>query len=434
MFNTAPVSGGFDFVLCAVNIHNQGDWAGKYAFLVKDTYDGNAVFYNTFFRGNPEYLISTESGNLVLQQGDFSSGGSRGIMTVKAGGNVTMDNLAYSNPLDLEVPTGGVFRSRHSHLNGGYGNTDVDGVVDNDLNTYAGSVIAADSNQVPPRDRGITMDESNVAPVIVNTLAGGGNSRSTLDYVSQFKAYHLTSGDSVLFNVMDPDFVNGAAGDVDIKLMYLDDTDGTFNVYYDSDSGEKLIRTYTMSSTDTVYWTSKPIGVNDARFNSSTSDIHIEVIGSADPVFAYLSVESDNFLGLPASADPSYSTWAASFLPVSDIGNGTSDYDEDGINNLAEYALAGDPLDDASWGEQPTIGYAGGLIPYVHPQRSDDASLTYIVETRTNLVFGTWTHAEVVTSGTNVLGGVMDEITNSIPVNTDGAFYRLRINNGSLEE
>jgi PKD repeat protein len=304
VLNTNAASGRFDFVVCALNVHNQGDWAGKCAFMVNSNFTGDVVFYNTFFRGNPEYLISSDSGNLVLQQGDFNSGGSRGVAVIKAGGNVTMDNCGYGIPFDLDVPAEGSMKSRHTHFDGGYGNMGVVGVVSNILNTYAGSVIMADINQAPPRARGITINTSNVAPVLVNTFPAPSGSRSTMDYVSQFYGYHRVSGSNILFNITDPDFTNAAAGSVDIKIQYLEDTDGTVKVYYDSTSGEKLGATWAISATNGA-WANKTIQVNDARFNSPTNDIRIEIIGTtADPVFAHVSVESDSFLGLPGSNNP----------------------------------------------------------------------------------------------------------------------------------
>lgn len=303
---------------------------------------------------------------------------------------------------------------------------DVDGVVTHHLNTYAGSFVAADINEVTPRARGITMDTANVAPVRVNTLASLGRSRSTIDYVSQFYGHHLTSGSSILFDVTDPDFVNGAAGNVDIKIMYLDDTDGTIKIYYDSTSGEKLGATYMMSSSDSVLWTTKTIQVNDARFNSSTQDIRIEVV-SGDPVFAHVTVESDNFLGLPDHLTDLYLAWAGLYGGAGVIGTETNDYDADGLANLVEYALNGNPTNATDTGDAPRLVHAGGTLRYVHPQRADDARLIYTVETSTNLTSGVWTHAGFSVVSTNVTGGTLDSVTHSVDTIEDEKFIRLSI-------
>jgi len=229
---------------------------------------------------------------------------------------------------------------------------DVDGVVNHSLNTYSGSFITADINQDPPRDRGITMDTSNVEPIIVNTL--DSSLRSPIDYKSQFKAYHLVSGSSILFNITDPDFINGAAGNVDIKILYLDDTDGTINVYYDSTSGEKLGASYSILASN-GNWASKTIQVNDGRFNSATQDIRIEVLGaSADPVFAHVSVESDSFLGLGDSGtDVVPPAVPTGLVATSGIGSVSLDWSDNGEPDLHAYGVYRSDT---------------GVVPYTHIQ------------------------------------------------------------------
>jgi hypothetical protein len=63
----------------------------------------------------------------------------------------------------------------------------------------------------------------------------------------------------------------------------------------------------------------------------------------------------------------------------------------------------------------------------VHPQRSDDGTITYLVETTTNLITGVWTNTGVAAVGTNVTGGTLDFVTNDVDTVRNKNFIRLKI-------
>ena len=98
-------------------------------------------------------------------------------------------------------------------------------------------------------------------------------------------------------------------------------------------------------------------------------------------------------------------------------GGPLGDDDGDGLDNLSEYAVS----------ENPTITHSGSTFDYVHKQRTDDPSLTYTVETNTNLVFGSWTNIGYTILGTNVTGGTYDDVTNSVPTDGPQSYIRLKI-------
>lgn len=122
-----------------------------------------------------------------------------------------------------------------------------------------------------------------------------------------------------------------------------------------------------------------------------------------------------------------YATWADGWGV--DIGSETNDYDGDLYVNLYEYGMGGDPTNNGDWGEVPVFGDDTGTLIYVHVQRTDDASLTYYLETEDDLVSGSWTNAGYSVSGTNVTGGTFDYVTNTIPTTLDKTFIRLMIEN-----
>jgi hypothetical protein len=242
--------------------------------------------------------------------------------------------------------------------------------------------------------------------------------------------YHRVSGNtnSILFDVTNADFTNGAQPKVTLLVWYLDDTNGSFNVYYNSSTGERLARTFYTTNGDNT-WTSKTIPVTNARFNSATNDIRIEVV-SGDPVFCQVGVISTIFLGLPASATNSptlYDIWANTYGGSSLIGSPTTDYDGDRLSNLGEYALGGNPTNRLDSGTAPVLVNASGTMLYIHPKRASDGNLVYTIETSTNLVSGSWINASYIITGTNVTGTGLNYLTNALTTNGKEAYYRLKI-------
>jgi hypothetical protein len=120
-----------------------------------------------------------------------------------------------------------------------------------------------------------------------------------------------------------------------------------------------------------------------------------------------------------------YDLWAAGWK--ADIGASTNDMDFDGLNNLYEYGLGGDPTNRLNMGSLPMLSKAGSQFLYVHPQRSDDNSLIYTVETTDNLISGTWTNLGYTVVGTNITGGSLNFVTNDIDTVRNKNFIRLKI-------
>lgn len=125
-----------------------------------------------------------------------------------------------------------------------------------------------------------------------------------------------------------------------------------------------------------------------------------------------------------------YSDWADEYLPDV-IGAETNDFDDDGFDNLYEFALNGDPTGGTDGGgEAPVFTVVDNGFEYTHLVRNNAPGLTYKVQTRESLTSGIWLDTGFQIEGTNVTGTIFDEVTNSIPVVVDQTFVRLKIEEG----
>ncbi len=180
------------------------------------------------------------------------------------------------------------------------------------------------------------------------------------------------------------------------------------------------------SATDwvaTYYFDELPLRTN--VYSGSLSITHVAFGGY--PVSTH---EVDNFTLIEDSGLVGYALWSANW--GEDIGSQTNDYDGDGLINLYEYGLGGDPTNALNQGTAAEYGLmdVGGTsyFGYIHPQLSDpDSGLAYSLEVCTNLVGGVWTHVGYSILGTNVSGGTLDMVTNYTDMVDNQKFLRLLI-------
>lgn len=137
----------------------------------------------------------------------------------------------------------------------------------------------------------------------------------------------------------------------------------------------------------------------------------------------------DIIVEAPPAPDPYETIWTTAKPGVDSNTGLEDDYDNDGRNNLYEYALGGDPENPVSLGLDPIFIKVGSDFQYTHQKRNDDLSLDYDVETTDDLVSGSWVTTGYSVLGTNVLGGAYDEVTNSIPATAAQTYVRLKVTN-----
>ncbi|VGO12498.1 hypothetical protein PDESU_01051 [Pontiella desulfatans] len=85
-----------------------------------------------------------------------------------------------------------------------------------------------------------------------------------------------------------------------------------------------------------------------------------------------------------------YATWASGYGLTDADAAEDFDYDGDLFDNLTEYALGGNPTNDADRGYVPTYGIAGEYFEYVYARRLGDSNLVYTAEFGTDLVNTNW--------------------------------------------
>jgi hypothetical protein len=107
------------------------------------------------------------------------------------------------------------------------------------------------------------------------------------------------------------------------------------------------------------------------------------------------------------------------------------DDDLDGLVNLYEYGLDGDPTNGTvAPAVLPVYTYVGGnVMQCIHPQRSDDAGLNYYLELTDALNPAVWTNDGYTVTGIDVTGGTLDYVTNAIDATDPEKFIRFIIEN-----
>ena len=177
-------------------------------------------------------------------------------------------------------------------------------------------------------------------------------------------------------------------------------------------------------------WTSDVI-LNNVTSNSVISEILDHPFNSPEsyftsPLYGAISGSSadDDLLGITdrqiesftlVGHGTAYDAWADDWDV--NIGSETNDFDNDGVLNIHEYGLGGDPTNTLDRGIAPSFGMVdvGGTnyFNYVYPQLSNPYSgLSYHIELNTDLVSTPWTNTGYEIAGTNVTGGTLDFVTN----------------------
>jgi hypothetical protein len=141
-------------------------------------------------------------------------------------------------------------------------------------------------------------------------------------------------------------------------------------------------------------------------------------------------MSSRKIMTFAVSTNPSayYASWLRAYASAGSFDGYHEDPDQDGLSNLAEYGLGGDPGVFDSADIRPAFRSRGGAFEYVYHRRKDAGTrgICYQLETTDDLVSGRWTVFNPdATSGD--VDAVFMVVTNSVPSAEASRFIRLKI-------
>jgi len=226
------------------------------------------------------------------------------------------------------------------------------------------------------------------------------------------------------------------------KLRYIEDYDDVKLYYSDGSNWEFIEELGTAQNDVWLYY-------SDVRYNTGADTQFFHgllqfAIAGAGVNASHEFVWIDDFkVVCNSGSEPSdatagyYAAWAASFGldDTNGAGNALCDFESDGVYNLVEYALGGNPTSNDAASILPTFGVAdagGGsnVIDYVYNRRQNPASLglAYELYTSTNLLSNDWIYVGTdYETGSAEIDPDFDAVSNSVPFGTDQGFIELKI-------
>ncbi|WP_136081884.1 hypothetical protein [Pontiella desulfatans] len=137
------------------------------------------------------------------------------------------------------------------------------------------------------------------------------------------------------------------------------------------------------------------------------------------------------FIQGTVDAPADYDSWADGFGLIGSDRDLDADLEPDGMDNLTEYALGGNPNVDDAAAVLPTYSSKSAYIEYVHRERSDAVSrgLDYNVQSTAALSMPAWTNDSTITYvGKGAIDGEFESVTNRLDTASgDAYFIRLHI-------
>jgi mannan endo-1,4-beta-mannosidase len=115
-----------------------------------------------------------------------------------------------------------------------------------------------------------------------------------------------------------------------------------------------------------------------------------------------------------------FAQWVAAY----GLLDAAADPDGDGLNNLTEYALGGNPTNANDDAILPTLS---DDLEYIYRRRTDDPALVYWIETTTNLISNSWETNGLVEMGLGSIESHIEAVTNAVGTDDPQQYIRLRI-------
>lgn len=208
-----------------------------------------------------------------------------------------------------------------------------------------------------------------------------------------------------------------------VKIDHGPGTNEYMKVFGEEASATLLAsKTYTTNAAETLMLTNLNV--------QADQDVAIVFYHSYGPDFLIDNVELLRTGDLPLEG---YGAWAEANGLTAGVNDGLEDDAEngglgDGLNNLMEYALGGDPLVDDAATVAPQTSEAGGYFYHVYKERTDDPTLTFTVDLNENLTLpGGWGAAGLEAEERGPDNGEFQMVTNSTDTLEAAEFIRLQV-------
>jgi hypothetical protein len=146
----------------------------------------------------------------------------------------------------------------------------------------------------------------------------------------------------------------------------------------------------------------------------------------------FTSIDNVQVLRAGDAAPVGFDAWAQSFGLSDDDALPGSDVEPDGLDNLMEYALGGDPtvVDAAAVSPQVSTEAEGvtNWFYHVYNERTDDPRLSYELNQKVDLVYGaSWYVGNIEFVGQSAESAGFKSVTNRTPALSNAKFLRLKV-------
>jgi hypothetical protein len=122
-----------------------------------------------------------------------------------------------------------------------------------------------------------------------------------------------------------------------------------------------------------------------------------------------------------------YDAWAESYDLTGTNALESADIEPDGLDNLMEYALGGNPTNSDASAVLPVFQTLGNYFYHIHNERTDDIDLTYTVELTTDLVSDGWSTNDLEFVGEAAFSNVWKMVTNRTDLIENAEFIQLKV-------
>ncbi len=254
-------------------------------------------------------------------------------------------------------------------------------------------------------------------------------------------ALGLVSKNQTTFNLRDGIFNVGSAVNLKAHFNMLAGGTGAMTIdSLDTVVGEFYLNFETGNAGTFTFGSLYETNSASAHISWMVNNGHVSIDGVVDTNPLHYAISNEGLastIALPGDQTPTerYVSWAAYYgLTDTNTAAMTANPDGDGLDNLAEYGVGGNPNNGGDTGYAPvtemTVEGGTNWFVFVHAERSDAAArgLSYGLERGSDLVDTNWVGSGIEAVGSGVLNAEFNTVTNRIEADSEAMqFIRLRV-------